>query len=161
MSQNALTFAEISFIIINVNKNNKRKLVKLKSEVNNMKEYALNDCEVMVYETTIKDIMGWAECLFDEELFDIRACSDIAIQIAYKDGTQYINVGGDISGEYKGKKNIESIIYSDSACYMVYGAYMLQDYNNLDDVIAPKEIKHRNIQDSDYDFRPVAICDLK
>ena len=30
MNQNTLTFAEISFIIINVNKNNKRELVKLK-----------------------------------------------------------------------------------------------------------------------------------
>ena len=58
------------------------------------------------------------------------------------------------------KKNIESIIYNDAACYMVYGAYMLQDYNNLEDVIAPKEIKRRNIQDSGYDFRPVAVRDL-
>lgn len=125
-----------------------------------MKEYVINECGTTVYETTIKDIMGWAECIMDEYLLNMADYSDTAIQIVYKDGTQYINVGGDISGEYKGKKNIESIIYSDACCYMVYGAYMFQDYNNLDDVIASKEIKHRNIQDSDYDFRPVAMCDI-
>lgn len=39
MSQNALTFTKISFIIINVNKNNNLKVVKLKSEEINMKIY--------------------------------------------------------------------------------------------------------------------------
>ena len=85
------------------------------------------DCEMIVEETTRKEVLEWMDDYIENSVYDWFDGSDQAFLILYKDGTSDF-----INEEYDGHKvrrtNIASIIYDNPCTSMVFGNYEINEY---------------------------------
>ena len=102
------------------------------------------DCEVIIENTTRKDVLGWLDEYVENMENDWFDASDDTFEILYKDGTtDYINE------EYDGHKikkiGIESIVYNNACTSVVYGNYEINEYGVVtagrEKIIAIENIK--------------------
>ena len=85
------------------------------------------DCEIIVEETTRKEVIAWMDEYVENSVYDWFDGSDQAFSILYKDGTTDC-----INEEYDGHKirktNIASIVYDNPCTSMVFGNYEINEY---------------------------------
>jgi hypothetical protein len=120
------------------------------------KELQVSDNGAMMYTATLKEIFSWAEYILDG-----NTCADMWIEIRYKDGGTYSNMGGDlVFGEYKGKRGIECAIYGDADCYLVYGPVVLVGgaIDGEEEVWQPRDYAEAE-HEGEYSFEPVAAAE--
>ena len=85
------------------------------------------DCEMIIEETTRKEVLDWMNEYIENSVYDWFDGSDEAFSILYKDGTtDFINEEYD--GHKVRKTNIESIVYDNPCTSIVFGNYEINEY---------------------------------
>ena len=85
------------------------------------------DCEMLVEETTRKEILDYMEEYIENLSYDWFDGSDSGFSILYKDGSSD-SVGVDYDGHKIRKINIQSIVYDNPCSSMVFGHYSINEY---------------------------------
>ena len=85
------------------------------------------DCEMIIEETTRKEVLDWMDDYIENSVYDWFDGSDNAFLILYKDGTtDFINEEYD--GHKVRKTNIASIVYDNCCTSIVFGNYEINEY---------------------------------
>ena len=85
------------------------------------------DCEMIVEETTRKEILDYMKEYIENLSYDWFDGSDSSFNILYKDGSSD-SVNIDYDGHKVKKTNIKSIVYDNPCTSMVFGHYSINEY---------------------------------
>ena len=85
------------------------------------------DCDIIVEETTRKEVFSYMDEYIENFQFDWFDPSDDAFHILYADGT-YDDIDQNYDGHHIHKQNIISMVYDNPGTSIVYGPYEINYY---------------------------------
>ncbi len=93
------------------------------------KTYHINDidCDIIVEETTRKEVFSYIDVYLENFAYDWFDASDEAFHILYSDGS-YDDIDINYDGHKIRKTNIVSMVYDNPGTSIVFGPYEINQY---------------------------------
>lgn len=103
------------------------------------------DCEVIIEETTRKELLSYIDEYLENLEYDWFDGSDDSFEILYSDGSSD-SINTDYDGHKVRKTNIEAICYNNPCTSIVFGNYSINEYGVVN-ASYNKEISENNIKE--------------